>query len=108
MRILLDEQLPRRLARSLTGHFVRSVQQCGWSGRRNGDLLMRAAADAFDVFVTADQNLSYQQNLPAFSLAVIVLTAQSNAIEDLRPLIPGLLAAVNNVRPGEIRRVGTP
>ncbi|MBV9555219.1 MAG: DUF5615 family PIN-like protein [Alphaproteobacteria bacterium] len=87
MRILLDEQLPRRLARHLSGHLARTVQQCGWSGRRNGDLLRRAAADSFDIFLTADQNLSYQQNFSGLSLAIVVLMAPSNALED--PASPG-------------------
>jgi predicted nuclease of predicted toxin-antitoxin system len=106
MRILLDEQLPRRLARNLAGHYVRTVQQCGWAGRRNGELLMRAAAASFEVFITADQNLGYQQNLSTSSLSVIVLAAPSTAIEDLRPLVPALLRAIDDVRLGEIRRIG--
>jgi hypothetical protein len=69
---------------------------------------MRAAAGGFEVFVTADQNLSYQQNLSTAPLAVVVLVAQSNAIEDLAPLVPALLHAVRDVRPGELCRIGTP
>jgi predicted nuclease of predicted toxin-antitoxin system len=63
MRILLDEQLPRQLAREFHGHDVLTVQQRGWVGLGNGELLQRAAADGFEVFVTADQNLQFQQNL---------------------------------------------
>lgn len=63
MRVLLDEQLPRHLARELTGHTVRTVQQEGWAGFKNGELLQRAADGGFDVFLTADQNLQFQQNL---------------------------------------------
>ena len=63
MRVLLDEQLPRHLARDLTAHQVRTVQQEGWTGLKNGELLQRAANSGFDVFVTADQNLEFQQNL---------------------------------------------
>jgi hypothetical protein len=89
----------------LVGHEVRSVQQQGWTGLGNGELLRRAAADMFDVFVTADQNLQFQQNLSRAPLGVVVLVARSNALEDLLPLVPSLLQAVRNTRPGEVRRV---
>ena len=108
MRILLDEQLPRRLARQLAGHEVRTVQQQSWAGLGNGELLRRAAADGFEVFVTADQNLQFQQNLEQSSLCVLVVVAPSNALEDLPPLVPALLEAVRvSPQPGEVRRVGT-
>jgi predicted nuclease of predicted toxin-antitoxin system len=106
VRILLDEQLPRQLARHLTGHRTRTVQQCGWAGLRNGELLRRAAADAFDIFLTADQNLTYQQNLVGSRLCVIVLVARTNTLEDLIPLVSGLLAVIRDARPSEVRRVG--
>jgi predicted nuclease of predicted toxin-antitoxin system len=108
MRILLDEQLPRRLARQLVGHQVRTVQQQGWAGIGNGGLLRRAAADAFEIFVTADRNLQFQQNLAGAPLGVVILVAQSIRLEDLLPLIPSLLSALREVRPGEVRRVGIP
>ncbi len=60
MRVLLDESIPRRFGFLLTGHYVRTVQHCGWSGLKNGELLRVAQAD-FDVLVTADQNMQYQQ-----------------------------------------------
>jgi hypothetical protein len=63
VRILLDEQLPRQLARELLGHQTRTVQQQGWAGLTNGELLRRAAADGFEIFVTAEPNLQFQQNL---------------------------------------------
>lgn len=70
MRVLLDEQLPRHLARELTGQQVRTVQEQGWAGLTNGELLKRAADDGFEVFVTADQNLEFQQNLARSRLGV--------------------------------------
>lgn len=106
VRVLLDEQLPRRLARELAGHEVHTVQQQGWAGVENGELLRRAAQAAFEVFVTADQNLEFQQNLAGSALRVLILVAQSNAIEDLRPLVPHLLAAIPRSRPGQVSRVG--
>lgn len=106
MRILLDEQLPRRLARHIQGHHVRTVQQQGWAGLRNGELLLRAAASGFDILVTADQNLQFQQNLAGAKLGVIVLTAVSNRFDDLLPLMPEALLVISETRPGELRRVG--
>ena len=105
MRILLDESLPSELTLELPGHDVRTVQNTGWSGLRNGDLLRRAA-DHFDVFVTADQNLQYQQNLSALPVSVVVLVAKSNRIEDLRPLAPPLLACLENLTERTLIRIG--
>jgi hypothetical protein len=106
--ILLDEDLPRRLRRQFTGHQVRTVQQQGWAGLKNGELLARAAAARFDVLLTADQRLQFQQNLGQSCLAVVVLVARSTKFEDLLPLVPSVLAAIGQVRPGEVRRVGIP
>jgi predicted nuclease of predicted toxin-antitoxin system len=105
VRILLDEQLPRRLAREFVNHEVRTVQQQGWAGLKNGELLRRALNHGFEVFLTADQNLQYQQNLAHSSLAIIVLAAPSNTLEDLLRLIPGGLQALPSSRPGTIRRI---
>ena len=91
MRILLDESLPRRLRATFAGHEVVTVVEAGWSGVTNGDLL-RLAAARFDVFVTADQNLQYQQNLSALPLSVAVLVARDNQLESLRPAAEQLLA----------------
>ena len=106
MRILLDESLPRRLRVDLTGHTVETVTQCGWSGMENGELL-QAAAGRFDVFLTADQNIEYQQNLSALPLAVVVLTARSNTYGALRPLMPEVLERLNRLEPRTLVRVGS-
>lgn len=105
MRVLLDEQLPRRLARSLTGHEVRTVAQEGWAGTKNGELLRRAVASGFEAFLTADQNLRYQQNLKGHAIFVVVLVARSIALEDLLPFVPGVLEALTRARPGEMARI---
>jgi predicted nuclease of predicted toxin-antitoxin system len=107
VRILIDEQLPRQLVRRLSGHHARTVQQCGWAGLRNGELLLRAAAMGFDVLLTADQNLTYQQNLAGSPLGVVVLMTHSSKLENLLPLVPAILAAVQGIRPGEVRQVGS-
>lgn len=108
MLILLDEDLPRRLRRRFPQHLVRTVQQQGWTGVRNGELLRRAAAAGFEFFLTADQNLAFQQNLSGSSLCVLVLVARSNKEEDLVPLLPALLHALEFPQPGTVRVVRAP
>ena len=105
MRILLDESLPIELRDELTAHAASSVQEMGWSALKNGELLRRATAQ-FDVFVTADQNLQYQQNLQTLPLAVAVLVAKSNRIQSLKPLVPELLSALASLQPRTLVRVG--
>ena len=105
MKVLVDECVDWRLAREIVGHEVKTARQMGWSTIKNGELLALAAKD-FDVFVTVDRNLSFQQNLPAFEIAVIVLRARSNRLADLRPLLPGLLATIPDARRGAVAYVG--
>ena len=105
MRLLLDESLPWRLARLLVGHEVESVQRAGWAGVKNGELLKLAAVE-YDVFITADQNLQYQQNLATLPLAVFVLAARSTALVDLTPLIPELLQQLPVYQARTLVRIG--
>lgn len=105
MRILLDESLPWELKAELPGHDVQTVQEAGWSSLKNGELLVRAAGK-FDVFVTADQNLQYQQNLSTLPVAVVVLVGKSNRIQDLRPLLPDLLGSLPNLSARTLTRIG--
>ena len=105
MRILLDEQLPRQLAGYLIGHEVRTVKQQAWAGLKNGALLTQAEVAGFSVFLTGDQNLEYQQNLSKWRMGVVVLCALSNALEDLLPLIPAALIAIEAIQPGQVVRV---
>ena len=105
MRILLDEQLPRQLTSYLVSHDVRTVQQEAWAGLKNGELLTKAEAAGFAVFLTGDRNLEFQQNISKRRIGVIVLRAGSNALEDLIPLIPAALSAIEAVQPGQVVRV---
>ena len=105
MRILLDESLPRDLIAQLPGHEVATVRSAGWSGVKNGKLLALAAT-RFDVFVTADRNLEYQQNLATLPIAVVVLAARRTRIEAILPLVPELLALLNQLAPRTLRSVG--
>jgi len=89
----------------LPEHDVRTVAAMGWRGIQNGELLS-LAGDRFDVFVTADQNLEYQQNLATLPVAVVVLAAPTNRIESLLPLIPAVLQVFETLAPKQLVRVG--
>ncbi|MBY0495705.1 MAG: hypothetical protein K2Y23_15965 [Cyanobacteria bacterium] len=105
MRILLDESLPRPLGSALTGHEVSTVQAESWASLSNG-VLLRQAAGKFDVVLTADRNIEFQQNLAALPVAVVVLIAESNRLESVEPLIPQVLEALKALRPKTLIRVG--
>jgi hypothetical protein len=104
MRILLDEDLPRHLGNLLTGHSFSTVPKCGWAGIKNGKLLALAGA-AFDVFLTADQNIEFQQNLAALPLSILVVAAESTRLEHLTPLVPSILRTLNHLPLRSLRKV---
>ncbi len=106
MRVLLDECVDWRLSRFIVGHDVKTARQMGWSAIANGQLLALAAQE-FDVLVTVDHNLAFQQNLAAYNIAVIVLRARSNRLRTLQSLVPDLLAAIPAATPGAATYVGT-
>lgn len=106
MRVLLDECVDWRLSRDILGHDVKTARQMGWATIKNGELLA-LASQQFDIFVTVDRNLSFQQNLVSFSLAVLVLRARTNRLADLRVLVPDLLAAIDTAKPGFARLIGS-
>ena len=99
MNILIDECIDRRLARQLSGHTVKTVPQMGWAGIKDAELL-RLAEIEFDVFITVDQNLPFQQNLTVLDLAVLVLQVPSNRLADIQVLIPKILAIVDTAPKG--------
>jgi hypothetical protein len=102
MRILLDECVPRRLGGSLTGHSVATVQEQGWTGRKNGELLALMIEAGLEVLLTVDQGIYYQQNLQSATVAVIALSAKTNRLVDLLPLVPEVLTTLSNIAPGQI------
>jgi predicted nuclease of predicted toxin-antitoxin system len=107
MRIRLDECLPRRLkAYFPPAHIVNTVQEQGWAGKRNGEL-MNLAQDEFDAFVTMDRNIEYQQNLVGFNLSVILLRAPSNRLPDLIPIMPNLIPALQSPLPGRLLQISS-
>ena len=102
--MLLDECVPRQLRRDLIGHEARTVAEMGWGGIKNGDLLRQAAVH-FDVLLTTDRNLEFQQNLPSFAIAVLVVAVGSNDVDVLRRFVPQLLDSLKGIQPGEVRHV---
>lgn len=106
MRILLDESLPIELADALRLPDIKTVAQLGLKGLENGELLRRAESLGFTVLLTADQGLPFQQHIPGYDLGVIVLTAATNSMEHLRPLIPSILQAIQLIAPGQVMRLG--
>ena len=108
MRVLLDEHLNWRLARSFGPDYdVRSVRGVGWTGTRNGNLL-RAAEDEFDALVTMDRGMEHQQRLSDFDLAVVLLLARSNRLRDTEGLVPDVERVLSAARPGRLYVVGGP
>ncbi len=101
MRVLIDECLDWRLARGLPGHTVTSVQRMGWAGIKNGRLLALAEQE-LDVFITGDRNVSFQQDIPQFRIAVVGLAATSTQLKDTLPLMPPLLAMLPQLQPGTV------
>lgn len=104
-RVLFDEDMPRQLRRDLTEFQIATVQEEGWSSVKNGELLHLASL-AFDVLVTADKRLQYQQNLPRFDIGVVVIAAVDTRLPHLQTLLPQLRAAIGNVQPGTVAIVG--
>ncbi len=100
MRVLFDENVDRSLKRFFGDeHEILTVAERGWKGKKNGDLL-EAAQHEFDVLLTTDRGIPYQQNLSRFVIAVVVLRAKSNAYEDLAPLTEKASDALAKARPG--------
>ena len=97
MKLLIDECIDRRLVKELKGHFAQTVPQAGWAGIQNGRLLA-LAEKKFDVFITVDRNLSFQQALPRFEIAVLVLRSKSNRLTDLLPLVPKILRTLPSLQ----------
>lgn len=101
MRILLDECVDQRFRRELVGHDVATVQEAAWAGKKNGELLT-LAAKTYQVFITVDRNLYFQQNFSTFSIAVILLAARTNRLADLRPLAEDVLPELSVLNPGQV------
>ena len=107
MRILIDECIDERFRTALPGHDCETVRYAGLAGLKNGDLLRAAEGARFEVFVTVDQGIEYQQNLRDRKLAIIVLRAKTNRLKDLLRLVPACLSHLESIRAGQIVTVST-
>jgi hypothetical protein len=105
MRIRIDECLLRRLKNHLADHDCRAVPEAGLAGKRNGELPSRRATK-YEIFVTMEKGVEYQQNLRGRSLAVIILRAQSNQLADLLSYVADRLEQMKSIKPGEVVRIG--
>lgn len=104
MKLLLDECVTRHLKRDLSGHEVHTAEDAGLKGLENGDLL-KAASGAYDVLITVERNIPYQQNIADLNIAILILTAKRNSYVRLKPLIPRALNALETMKVGDVVRI---
>lgn len=104
MKLLLDENLPKRLKIDFPNHEVFTVREMGWNGIKNGDLLQLMLAEAFDALLTFDKNLQYQQNFSKYTITVFVFHARINVYEVLTPLSSKLneYLKIGDLQPGPV------
>jgi hypothetical protein len=102
MRILLDENLNWRLERFLPGHRCASVPRVGWAGVKNGQLLQQATAAGFDVLLSMDGSLATQHNQGKVGIAIVMLKAVTNRLQDTSVLMPKVLALLPTLKPGDV------
>lgn len=105
MRILIDECIDERFRNYLPGHDCQTSRYAGFAGLKNGDLLTAAETGGFDVFLTVDQGIEYQQNLAGRNIAIIIFRAKSNRLKDLLPHVSACLAHIASIRPRQIVRI---
>jgi hypothetical protein len=106
VKLLLDECIDRRFAVELAWYEVKTVPQMGWATKKNGELLKLAELE-FDVFLTVDRNLAFQQNLSQFNIAVLILRATSNRLADLKPLVPRILSTIPTLIKGKAETISS-
>ena len=104
MRVLLDESVPRQLADCLGDHEATTVPRAGWAGFRNGELMLKTAAE-FDVSITADKGIEFQQNYADLDLGILVLVAPNNRVETILGMADAILRSIGELRPGQLIRV---
>ena len=103
MKVLLDENLPKRLKKDFPEHEIYTVRDRGWNGIGNGELLRLMISEDFDVLITFDKNLQHQQNFQKYSLPVLVLNAQDNTYTGLQLLVPKIRSALSQtLAPGAL------
>jgi predicted nuclease of predicted toxin-antitoxin system len=105
MKILLDECLPRKFRNHFPNHDSQTVPEALLAGKKNGELLALAENQRFDIFMTVDKGIAYEQNLAGRKIAILILRAKSNRLIDLVPLLDSCQNAMRSIRPGEIVRI---
>jgi hypothetical protein len=105
MRILIDECIDERLRNSFAGHDCQTARYAGLAGLKNGEVLTAAETANFEVFLTVDQGIEYQQNLTARKISIIIFSTKSNRLKDLLPLVPACLARIEAMQPGQVVRI---
>lgn len=104
MKLLLDECVPRRIKRDFVNFEVFTIDEAGFKGLKNGNLI-RAASGVFEVLITVDKNIEHQQNKTNLPIAIIILSAKSNRYESLSPLIPKAINVLKSIKIGEIIKI---
>jgi hypothetical protein len=105
MRVLIDECIDERFRNSLPAHDCQTARYAGLAGLKNGELLIAAETAKFDVFLTVDQGIEYQQNLTGRKIAIIIFRTKSNRLTDLLPHARACLACIESIQPGQIVRI---
>ena len=105
MRILIDECIDQRLRLLFPGHDCETAAHAKLSGLKNGALLSAAEAAGFEVIVTTDQEIPYQQNLSVRQISIIILCAPTNRLVDLKRLLPDAMKALESIQSGEVIRI---
>ena len=106
MRLLLDECVPRPLLRALVGFDAKHVTDIGWAGKRNGALIRLMVDAKFDILLTVDRGIEFQQNVLASGIGVVVVLTPANRLKELRALVPQILDGLTTVIVGQLIRVG--
>lgn len=106
MKVLLDECLPRKLKVALARHECQTVPEAGLAGLKNGELLNRSVLIGFDVFITLDRGVEFQQRLEARKLGVLLIRSKSSRLQELLPRVPEILQALNQISPGQLITIG--
>jgi len=102
MRILIDECIDERLRHDFSLHDCQTARYAKFAGLKNGELLAAAEAAGFDVIITVDQNIPFQQSLKTRKIVILILSAPTNRLSDLRKIIPAALTALAASQPGEV------
>jgi hypothetical protein len=106
MKILLDECIPRKLKYALPEHECQTAPEAGFANKKNGVLLTLAQGAGFELFLTMDKGIEYQQNLTGRSIAILIVRAKSNRLKDLLPYVEACRSIIRIIKTGELVRVG--